>query len=139
MAKSPLQSGEQDRPDKLTGWSGRVRLWIEIEGGGTIGPGKLRLLEALARTQSLAEAAKSERMSYRYAWKHLKLLEQRTGLQLVERRRGGQAGGGTALTPDGCALLEAYLAWREAMRRDAEDSFRRHFAALASPRPSTDP
>ena len=112
-------------------WRGRVRLWIDISGRGAVGPGKLRLLDAISATKSLSAAARTLRMSYRLAWKHLQLIEERTGLVLVERQRGGRSGGGTDLTRDGRALLQAYRDWRSEVEKDMQAAFRRHFARWA--------
>jgi molybdate transport system regulatory protein len=100
-------------------WRGRLRLWIDIKGRGSLGPGKLRLLDTIASTRSLSAAARELGMSYRLAWEHLRLIEKRTGITVVEPHRGGRQGGGTELTPQGEALLRAY----RNLRRDV-----RHFA-----------
>jgi molybdate transport system regulatory protein len=115
-------------------WRGRLRLWIDVTGLGAVGPGKLRLLDAIASTKSLSAAARKLRMSYRLAWKHLQLIEERTGLTVVERQRGGRRGGGTDLTPDGRALLRAYQDWRAQVETYAHRAFRRHFAAWRTPK-----
>lgn len=116
-------------PDVASGpWEPRVRLWIEVPGRGTLGPGKLRLLEAIARTHSLSAAAREEHMSYRLAWEHLRQLEQRTGVSLVEPHRGGPGGGRTELTPEGRALLDAYREFRAEVAAGVQSAFERHFA-----------
>lgn len=114
-------------------WQARLRLWIDIKGHGTLGPGKLRLLEAIAVTNSLSAAARELGMSYRLAWERLRLLEKNTGLTVVEPRRGGRSGGGTTLTPRGQALLEAYRDWRSEVEAQALDAFGRHFRHWSSP------
>lgn len=137
MAK--VQPGPRRRPGKPAdgvprgAWEPRQRLWIEISGRGAVGPGKLRLLAAIAATKSLSAAAKRLRMSYRLAWKHLQLIEERTGLKLVERQRGGSSGGGTDLTPEGRALLEAYQEWRSEAEAATQAAFRRHFSLWEKP------
>jgi molybdate transport system regulatory protein len=122
----PRRTISEDVPPGV--WRGRLRLWIDISGSGAVGPGKLRLLDAIAATKSLAAAAKKLRMSYRLAWQHLQLIEQHTGLTVVERQRGGRSGGGTDLTPEGRALLKAYQDWRSETEAYAQAAFRRHFA-----------
>ncbi|RJO63549.1 MAG: LysR family transcriptional regulator [Myxococcales bacterium] len=117
-------------------WEGRARLWIVIDGHNALGPGKVRLLEAIAAGKSLAAAAKSLRMSYRLAWKHLRFIEERTGLTVVERRRGGAQGGGTVLTPQGRALLEAYRTFRRDVGECVEAACHRHFAKWMPPGPA---
>lgn len=109
-------------------WRGRLRLWIDIKGRGSLGPGKLRLLEEIARTRSLSAAAKQLDMSYRLAWQHLRLIEERTGLAVVEPHRGGRDGGGTDLTAAGEALLQAYRIFRNDVEDHAQATFCRHFA-----------
>ncbi len=111
-----------------TGWEGRQRLWVAVDGHNALGPGKIRLLEAIRATKSLSAAAKSLRMSYRLAWKHLQDLEQRIGISVVEPRRGGPGGGGTDLTSQGEALVKAYLAFRDELEEKTRIACRRHFA-----------
>ncbi len=108
-------------------WEGRLRLWLNVNGHNALGPGKVRLLDAIARTESLSAAAKKLRMSYRLAWKHLRLIEEWTGLTVVEPRRGGSQGGGTCLTPEGHALLKAYHDFRHEVEEHMRSTCRRHF------------
>ncbi len=119
-------------------WEGRLRLWISVGGRNALGPGKVRLLDAIDATRSLAAAAKRLGMSYRLAWKHLRLMEEWTHMAVVEPRRGGRDGGGTVLTPEGRALLAAYHAFRSDMDAHMRSSFNRRFAVWSSqPRPDT--
>ena len=113
-------------------WRGRFRLWIDIKERGSLGPGKLRLLDAIASKKSLAAAAKGLRMSYRLAWEHVRLIEERARITVVEPRRGGRGGGGTELTPEGEALVKAYRGFRRDMERKTEAAFRRHFGPWLS-------
>jgi molybdate transport system regulatory protein len=116
-------------------WEPRLRLWVAIDGRDAFGPGKIRLLEAIAATKSLSEAAKQLRMSYRLAWKHLKILEERTGLTVVEPQRGGRGGGGTDLAPDGRALLNAYHKFRADVEGHVETACQTHFARWRTGKP----
>ena len=109
-------------------WEGRMRLWIDIDGHNALGSGKIRLLDAIAATKSLSAAARQLRMSYRLAWEHLRMLEERTGLTVVERQRGGRSGGGTELTPQGKALLAAFHSFRQEVEEHMRSACRRHFA-----------
>jgi molybdate transport system regulatory protein len=104
-----------------------------------LGPGKIKLLKAIASKKTLAAAAKSLRMSYRLAWKHLRVMEERTGLTVVEPRRGGAEGGGTELTPQGMALLEAYRTFHDEVDQCVQAACRRHFARWSSPTPADHP
>lgn len=122
------------KDDSVPGvWSGRVRLWIAINGRNALGPGKVHLLEEITRAKSLSAAAKELGMSYRLAWQHLKLIEEQTGLKVVERQRGGRSGGGTGLTADGLALLEAYHGFRREVEEHVHTACDRFFAKWSSP------
>ncbi len=140
-----IQPGPRKRPKKLdddaTGgqWKGRLRLWIDIGGRNALGPGKVRLLDAIDATKSLSGAAKQLRMSYRQAWKHLRFIEERTGLTVVEPRRGGRHGGGTVLTAQGKALLKAYRAFRRDVEEHMQAACDRHFARWSPPPASNEP
>ncbi|VFR22244.1 DNA-binding domain of ModE [plant metagenome] len=75
-----------------------------------LGPGKIALLDAIARAGSISAAARELGMSYRRAW----LLVDETNRCLREpavvTAAGGAHGGGTALTPVGEALIARYRA-----------------------------
>ncbi len=73
-----------------------------------LGPGKIRLLEAIHGTGSLSGAARQLHISYRRAWDMLDSLNRNCPLQLVETATGGVKGGGARLTAQGVVLLERY-------------------------------
>ncbi len=136
---SKIQRGpRKGRSDSTRGakpgeWEGRLRLWIDIGGRPGLGPGKIKLLDAIATTKSLSSAARKLNMSYRLAWKHLRLLEERTGVTVVEPQRGGRTGGGTALTPEGKTLLAAYHKFRTEVEEHMQSACHRHFAKWSVP------
>jgi molybdate transport system regulatory protein len=88
----------------------QARFRLRITAGETIaiGPGKIALLEAVARTGSITTAAKSLDMSYRRAWLLLDELNGQLKQPAVDSSKGGQHGGGTALTAIGEQLVETY-------------------------------
>ena len=133
MQRGPRGSRKAAKRDVVPGaWEGRLRLWIDIDGHNALGPGKIKLLEAIAAGKSLSAASKQLRMSYRQAWRHLRLIEEHTGLTVVEPQRGGRHGGGTSLTPEGRALLEAYYQFRHEVEEHMESACHRHFERWAS-------
>ncbi|KEA63696.1 DNA-binding domain of ModE [Marinobacterium lacunae] len=67
---------------------------------------RLRLLDAIANTASLAAAARLTGVSYKTAWNHIRELSARSGEALVDTTIGGAKGGGSRLTPAGEALLK---------------------------------
>lgn len=74
------------------------------------------LLAALALTGSLQKAARAAGYSYKGAWLVLDAAGALTHAPLVETTTGGTGGGGTRLTAEGQALLQA---WRELQARHA--------------------
>ena len=79
-----------------------------------IGPGKVELLEAVARTGSIRDGAESLDMSYMRAWTLLREMNRAFGRPVVETSRGGSAHGTARLTPLGRRVLVLY---REMERR----------------------
>lgn len=73
-----------------------------------VGPGKIALLEAIEATGSITAAAKSLDMSYRRAWLLLDEMNRSLKRPAVDSAKGGQYGGGSALTAEGRALIDLY-------------------------------
>ncbi len=92
---------------------------VDIAPGASIGPGKARLLEEIARTGSISAAARAMGMSYRRAWLLVDDLKSVFGEPLVETAAGGSRGGGAALTPRGKTVLAAFRAMERAASRAA--------------------
>ena len=81
-----------------------------------IGPGRADLMELIAETGSISEAARRMGMSYKRAWGLVQALNDGFGAPLVETARGGREQG-AALTPAGREVLERYRGMQEATRR----------------------
>ena len=96
--------------------SGRVTptIFLRFEFGGDdrIGPGKIALLEAVAREHSISAAARAMGMSYRRAWLLIDTMNRMFREPVVLARPGRVAGGSANVTPLGGRLVAAY--------RDAE-------------------
>lgn len=75
---------------------------------GRIGPGKVRLLELLAETGSIAAAARAMSMSYRQAWLLLDEINGLYGHALYQTQHGGQGRGGATLTDLGRQVVGEY-------------------------------
>jgi len=87
----------------------RFKLWfVDEHEEHVFGLGTMRLLSEIDRLGSISAAARELHMSYRYALERLTVVEKRLNRRLVERTRGGKAGGGARLTPFGYELLEDY-------------------------------
>jgi molybdate transport system regulatory protein len=87
----------------------KYRFWIETgDGAYLLGEGGFRLLKEIEKTQSLSSAAENLGMSYSYAWKKIKKMEEAAEDPLVESSRGGKEKGKTCLTEYGRTLLSLY-------------------------------
>jgi molybdate transport system regulatory protein len=73
-----------------------------------VGPGKVDLLAAIARTGSITSAAKALGMSYRRAWLLVDTMNRCFKTPVVDAEAGGRRGGGTALTPVGVEVVRRY-------------------------------
>jgi molybdate transport system regulatory protein len=91
---------------------GNVRLTVRIDFGAerALGPGKIRLLEAIGKTGSISRAGRALGMSYRRAWLLVDDMNRCFRAPVVATQPGGAKGGGAALTPFGLQLIENYRA-----------------------------
>lgn len=100
--------------------TGEAQLSLRIDlPGGRIGPGKIRLLEAIAREGSISAAGRALGMSYRRAWELVDALNRLLGTPAVTASTGGARGGGATLTEAGAALVADYRAIEEAAKQAA--------------------
>lgn len=103
-----------------------ISLRINLGNEGRIGPGKVELLEHIAAHGSISEGARRMGMSYKQAWMLIDDLNRLFGKPVVTAKKGGQRGGGSALTPVGLAIVARF----RAIERAAEDAAAPHIAAL---------
>lgn len=91
---------------------GNVRLTVRVDFGAerALGPGKIRLLEAIGKTGSISRAGRSLGMSYRRAWLLIDDMNRCFRAPVVATQPGGVRGGGAALTSFGRELIENYRA-----------------------------
>ena len=90
--------------------STRLTLRVDFGSSRSIGPGKIRLLEAVERTGSISQAGRALGMSYRRAWLLIDDLNQCFRHPVVTAKPGGSKGGGAVLTEFGTALIRDYRA-----------------------------
>ena len=105
----------------------RLSLRIDLASGARIGPGKVRLLEEIARSGSISAAGRALKMSYRRAWELVEDLNRHIGTPMVTTAAGGSGGGGARLTEAGQILIAEYRAIEQATEAAASD----HMATLA--------
>jgi molybdate transport system regulatory protein len=113
----------------------QLSIRIDLPGVGSIGPGKVRLLELVGETGSIRQAGLALKMSYARAWGLVRELNDMFGEPLVEAAAGGRAGGGATLTERGRRVVSLYrttetLAYRAALKQVKE------LSGLASRKPA---
>jgi molybdate transport system regulatory protein len=84
------------------------KLWFQIGEDYVFGEGAYELLEQIRERKSISAAAKAAHMSYRYAWAHIKEIEEHLGESIVKTQKGGKHGGKTEITEAGLSLLTNY-------------------------------
>jgi len=121
---------------------GDIRLTVRVDFGSerALGPGKIRLLEAVGRSGSISQAGRSLDMSYRRAWLLIDDMNQCFREPVVTTQSGGAQGGGAALTPFGQELIETYraieaqaIAATKSQLRELEHALRQHPRKSARP------
>src|ERR1700733_10559967 len=105
---------------------GRLNIRIDLAGGLRIGPGKVAVLEEIARSGSISAAGRALRMSYRRTWELVEDLNRTLGTPVVETAAGGSGGGGAILTKAGKAVVNSY----RAIELDTALAARKHLQAL---------
>jgi molybdate transport system regulatory protein len=85
-----------------------LKIRIDLGPEGRIGPGKIRLLEAINSCGSISAAGQMMNMSYRRAWLLVDEITRTCKHDVVVGRVGGDRGGGAELTPFGLALVARY-------------------------------
>ncbi len=102
----------------------RVQFRLRVSKGDDIavGPGKIDLLEAIARSGSITAAARELGMSYRRAWLLVDTMNRCFRQPVVEAETGGKRGGGARLTRSGEEVVRRYRhAEQHAARAGRED------------------
>ena len=108
----------------------RLTMRVDFGPGRSIGPGKIRLLEAIERTGSISQAGRTLGMSYRRAWLLIDDMNQCFRHAVVSARPGGSQGGGAVLTEFGAELARDYRAIETAAEGAAKKRLRRLETAL---------
>lgn len=101
----------------------KSKIWIDVNGEPVFGRGRMQLLRAIDRYGSINQAAKEINISYRKAWGYIKAMEDRLGMDLVERQTGGLNGGGTILTEQAKDFILRYETLDEKIKAYADELF----------------
>src|SRR5450631_617442 len=82
-------------PSDSTHASDRLSIRLDLASGARIGPGKVAVLEEIARSGSISAAGRVLRMSYRRTWELVEELNRSLGTPVVETAAGGSGAGGS--------------------------------------------
>ncbi len=88
----------------------RLTLRVDLGQDRAIGPGKIKLLEAIRDAGSITRAGILLGMSYRRAWLLVDDMNNCFREPVVSAQVGGTHGGGAALTAFGAGLIDQYRA-----------------------------
>jgi molybdate transport system regulatory protein len=119
MANKPATSTDSPKADRLS-------IRIDLACGARIGPGKIAVLEEIAKAGSISAAGRALKMSYRRTWELVEDLNKTLGTPVVETAAGGSGGGGTVLTKAGKAVVTSY----RAIEMDTAEAARKHLQAM---------
>lgn len=122
--------GEPNLSEPNRSESAEISLIVRIDLGphGRLGPGKILLLQNIARLGSISAAARDMNMSYRQAWDLVDQLNRAFVEPVVASQTGGKSGGGALVTPFGHALMAHY----RAIVKAAEQAAASDIAALTA-------
>lgn len=85
-----------------------IRFRVDFDDRCSVGVGKIRLLEAIAQTGSLSQAARDIAMSYRRAWLLIDSMNAEFDTPVISASVGGTGGGGAKVTSFGKEVIESY-------------------------------
>ena len=104
----------------------QLSIRIDLASGARIGPGKVAVLEEIARTGSISAAGRALAISYRRTWLLVEEMNVSLGKPVVDTASGGSGGGGASLTKLGQAVIEQY----RAIEAESAAAARKRFALL---------
>lgn len=95
-------------------------LWVENGGVRFFGPGPVELLERIAETGSIKQAAQQMGMSYKKAWDLVNNLNTMGAQPFVITSTGGERGGGSAISEEARQMIAYHRQLRERFRQFLE-------------------
>ena len=84
----------QNPNDPIQHYEVGCKFWIKGTNNFSMGPGDVKLIKELIKSKNLTKAANECHYSYKYAWKKIKNISEKTGKAIVNSHRGGKGGGG---------------------------------------------
>jgi molybdate transport system regulatory protein len=105
------------------------KVWLD-HNGKAFGDGPYELLRRVEKRMSLHQASRQMNMSYSKAWRLIHTMEERLGFTLLERKVGGQSGGGSRVTLQGKDLMDHYERFRREVEKNLEKIYQKHFGSF---------
>jgi molybdate transport system regulatory protein len=105
-------------------------LRVDFGPNRAIGPGKIKLLEAIDQSGSISQAGRTLGMSYRRAWLLIDDMNRCFREPVVSAQPGGARGGGAVLTGFGRKLVDNYRAIESEATAATEGRLRELAASL---------
>ncbi len=107
-----------------------LRFQLRVDADTRIGPGKIALLEAIARAGSISAAGRELEMTYRRAWELIDHMNKAFGQPLVVGHTG--SAGGASLTDLGADVVRRYRLIEQSAREAAVPHLTALNAAIVS-------
>lgn len=86
----------------------KARVIVQLDGENLLGPGRVRLMEKVDSTGSIAKAAREMEISYRKALRLVNCINEQFDEDVILTWKGGTAFGGAKLSESGKALISKY-------------------------------
>ena len=109
----PMRRGRKtaaSSPSDDAGFRPGLTIRVDLGDHGSLGPGKIALLELISKHGSITSAGRKMGMSYRRAWLLVDEINHMFREPLVETQMGGTGGGGARLTKLGRDVVGRYRA-----------------------------
>jgi molybdate transport system regulatory protein len=106
------------------------KIWLSKNDEKVFGQGPYELLRRVEGTNSLHQAAYQMNMSYNKAWRLIRLMEKRLGFPLLDKKIGGQSGGGSRVTLGAKEFMTTYERFQKEVEVGIEKSFQKHFGPI---------
>lgn len=102
------------------------KVWL-TKNGKAFGDGPLEILKRVEKNGSLRKTAEEMNMSYSQAWNLIRKLEGRLEFKLLDKRTGGESGGGSTVTEEAKQLMIKYENFRRDVDICLKELFEKHF------------
>ena len=103
----------------------RHKVWFTLGNSFLMGPNYFRFLRAVDETGTIRQAGQAVGWSYRTCLNRIRRMENILGRRVLETARGGSAGGGAKLSPEGRRLVAIFERWQGDMADYSQRAFRK--------------